>query len=267
MKFSAAGNWFGKDYLENIAEAARYGFGAVEQLGWRGVDLRAARERLDEYGMTSTAIVIDSKKEENRQKTAWTHGMVWEDSREAFLESFKETLEAAAALRVPNIIATVGNERADVSRERQHETCVETLRRLGELARPAGVQIVLEPLNVLVNHKGYFLVTSAEGFRMIDEVKDPSVKLLFDIYHQQVSEGNLIANITANIDKIGHFHIADNPGRREPGTGEIAYANVFAAIAAAGYEGYLAFECGRSVDVELLCERMHALIDPFTSWK
>ena len=178
-----------------------------------------------------------------------------------------DTVEAAAALRVPNIIATVGNERADVSRERQHETCVETLRRLGELARPAGVQIVLEPLNVLVNHKGYFLVTSAEGFRMIDEVKDPSVKLLFDIYHQQVSEGNLIANITANIDKIGHFHIADNPGRREPGTGEIAYANVFASIAAAGYEGYLAFECGRSVDVELLCERMHALIDPFTSWK
>jgi hydroxypyruvate isomerase len=150
-----------------------------------------------------------------------------------------------------------------VSREKQHEICVETMIRLGELAKGHDVTIVMEPLNILVNHMGYYLVTSAEGFQMMREVGSPKVKLLFDIYHQQISEGNLIRNITENIDLIGHFHMGDNPGRLEPGTGEINYTNIFAAIQKTDYDGYLAFECGRSVENDVLCERMHALIDPF----
>jgi len=72
----------------------------------------------------------------------------------------------------------------------------------------------IETLNVLVDHKGYYLATSEEGFRMVDAVGSPRVRLLFDIYHQQITEGNLIANITANIGKISHFHVADVPGRQ-----------------------------------------------------
>jgi hydroxypyruvate isomerase len=89
-----------------------------------------------------------------------------------------------------------------------------------------------------VNHKGYYLATSAEGFEVIREVGSPAVKLLFDIYHQQITEGNLIANIRAGIDLIGHFHTADNPGRNELGTGEINYRNVFKAIEETGYQGF-----------------------------
>ena len=263
MKFSAAGGWFGKSYLDNITAAGQHGFHAIEQLGWLGVDFAAAKARLDEYGMTSTATIIQSVKEENMKLTAWPHGMVWEDSRAAFVESFKESIAAARAMGVPNIIATTGNERSDISRAAQHAICVETLKALAPLAEDAGIQIVLEPLNVLVNHKGYFLVTSAEGFEMIREVGSPNVKLLFDIYHQQISEGNLIPNIVNNIDLIGHFHIADNPGRKEPGTGEINYTNILKAIQQTSYNGYLAFECGRSVDIDPLCANMHALIDPF----
>ena len=265
MKFSAAGGWFGRDYLNNITEAGRRGFTAIEQLDWLGVDFREAKARLDEFGMTSTAIIIQSKKESNMALTAWTHGMVWEDSRRAFIESFEESVEAAKAMGVPNIIATTGNERSDLPRAAQHEICVETLSELATLAEDAGVRIVLEPLNVLVNHKGYFLVTSAEGFDMIREVGSPNVRLLFDIYHQQISEGNITRNITENIGLIGHMHIADNPGRLEPGTGEINYGNVFRAIAKTDYDGYLAFECGRSVDIDTLTRNMHALIDPFAT--
>ena len=105
--------------------------------------------------------------------------------------------------------------------------------------------------------------TSEDAFDLIDRIGSPNVKILFDIYHQQISEGNVIRNIQNNIDLIGHFHIGDNPGRNEPGTGEINYANVFKAIREKGYDRYLAFECGRTVPVPELMVNMHNLIDPF----
>jgi hydroxypyruvate isomerase len=123
--------------------------------------------------------------------------------------------------------------------------------------------IVLEPLNVLVNHMGYFLVTTEEAAKMIKAVDSPNCKILFDIYHQQISEGNVIRNIKNNIDLIGHFHIGDNPGRNQPGTGELNYTKIFEAIKETGYDRWLAFECGRTVEVPELVRDMHALIDPF----
>jgi len=102
--------------------------------------------------------------------------------------------------------------------------------------------LVIEPLNVLVDHPGYYLTTSAEGFEILDEVDSPNVKLLYDIYHQQVTEGNLIATITSHIAQIAHFHVADVPGRHEPGTGEINWVNVLRAIDEAGYAGYVGLE-------------------------
>ena len=108
--------------------------------------------------------------------------------------------------------------------------------------------LVIEPLNVLVNHKGHYLSTSTEGFQILGEVGSPNIQLLFDIYHQQITEGNLIQNITRNIEKIGHFHVADVPGRHEPGTGEINYSNVFGAIVKAGYTGFVGLEMWPTID-------------------
>jgi hydroxypyruvate isomerase len=136
----------------------------------------------------------------------------------------------------------VGQEIPEKPRHEQRANIVAALKAGAPIAEEAGVTLVLEPLNVLVNHKGYYLATSAEAFDILREVDSPNVKLLFDIYHQQITEGNLIANITANIGLIGHFHAADNPGRNELGTGEINYANVFKAIAATGYAGYVGLE-------------------------
>lgn len=263
MKFSAAGGWWGSDWYDRVRLGYRYGFPGVEQLGWLGLDFGKAKEVLDETGVTSTAIVIQSENGENMNKLEWTHGMVWEDSRKAFVESFRESVKAAKAMGVPNIIATTGNERADVSREEQFDICVGTLREMSRIAEDEGLMIVLEPLNVLVNHRGYFLVTTEEAVKMLRAVDSPSCRLLFDIYHQQISEGNVIRNITENIDMIGHFHIADNPGRLEPGTGELNYKNILRAIQKTGYDRWLAFECGRSVDVPDLVRDMHVLIDEF----
>ena len=264
MKFSASGGWWGRDWYEKVRLGGKYGFPGVEQLGWLGLDFDRAKATLDETGVVSTAIVMQSVKKENMEKTAWSHGMVWEDSRPAFLESFRESVEAAKKMNVPNIIATTGNERSDVCRDKQFEICVETLKQMAEIAEAEGIMIVVEPLNILVNHMGYYLVTTEEAVKMIKAVDSPNCKILFDIYHQQISEGNVIRNITKNIDLIGHFHIADNPGRNQPGTGELCYANIFKAIQETGYDRWLAFECGRTVDVPDLVRDMHCLIDPFS---
>ncbi len=102
--------------------------------------------------------------------------------------------------------------------------------------------LVFEPLNTLVDHKGYYLYSSEEAFRIADQVNSPKVKVLYDIYHQQITEGHLIKRITKNIDKIGHFHAAGNPGRHELYFGEINYSEVFKAIDETGYTGSIGLE-------------------------
>lgn len=116
------------------------------------------------------------------------------------------------------------------------------MRKVSPKAKDAGITLVLEPLNTEIDHQGYHLSSSTEGYDIIKSVDSPNLKLLFDIYHQQIMEGNLISNIRKNIDMIGHFHFADVPGRHEPGTGELNYANIFEVIADSEYKGYLGCE-------------------------
>jgi hydroxypyruvate isomerase len=104
------------------------------------------------------------------------------------------------------------------------------------------------------------LSSAPEAFAIVREVNSPDVKVLYDIYHQQITEGSLIYNIRRYIDEIGHFHVGDVPGRNEPGTGEINYRNVFRAIAETGYSGYVVFECGKTEPVEVVTKKMFALL-------
>lgn len=264
MKFSACGSWFGGDWYENVRAGAKNGFTGVEQLHWINLDLDKAKAVLDETGVTSTAIIMESNDPNDMLKISWSYGMVWEDSYNSYISAFRQTLDAAKKLGVPNIIATTGNARYDVSHEKQHDIVVGKLKELAHMAEEEGVTIILEPLNVLVDHKGFFLNSTDEAVHMIREVKSANCKVLFDIYHQQITEGNVIRNITKNIDYIGHFHIADNPGRKQPGTGELNYPNIFKAIKETGYDGWLAFECGSTEEIPALMRDMHELIGPYS---
>ncbi len=263
MKFSASGSWWGSDWYERVKLADRYGFDGIEQLSWLGLDFERARKVLDYTGIVSTAVIMESAEADVSRLISNSHGMVWEDSREAFVSAFRETVRAAKFLGVPNIIATVGNERSDISREEQFSNCVKTLRLLSDIAEDEGVTIVVEPLNVKVDHRGYFLVTTSDTVKMLGEVGSGSCKMLFDIYHQQISEGDVIRNIRENIGMIGHFHMADNPGRMQPGSGELNYKNILRAIRDTGYDRWLAFECGSSLEVGDLVRETHVLIDEF----
>ena len=128
----------------------------------------------------------------------------------------------------------------------QTATAVDNLRRAAEVCEATGLVMVLEPLNWWRDHAGVFLHKIPQAFLICRAVNSPSCKILFDIYHQQISEGNLIPNIDQAYDEVAYFQIGDNPGRKEPGTGEINYGNVFRHIQGKGYTGILGMEHGKS---------------------
>jgi len=257
---TCSGGWVGGTFDERFAKAAGLGFKAIELLIWRDVDFKKAREEIDRSGCALSAILTLSNDSGRQALIANEHGIVHEDALEAFKVAIGETLEAAKALNCKNIIVTTGNERSDVPRKVQHENVIKALKAAAEIVKGSGVMLVLEPLNILVDHKGYYLTTTQEGVEIIKAVNSPDVRLLYDIYHQQITEGNVINNIRDNIEYIGHIHVGDVPGRKEPGTGEINYKNVFKAIADTGYDKYVVFECGLTEDVETVCEKMWKLM-------
>jgi len=218
-------------YPERIKKAASLGVPAFEFWGWSNKDLDEIKRAKDGAGINLATFSCE------------TGGpLVDPSNRDKLVEGTKRSIEAAKKLDCQRLLVTTGNEIQGVSRAEQHKSIVDGLKAIAGMLEDAGIIVTLEPLNILVNHKGYYLYTSEEGFEIIDEVDSPSVKLLYDIYHQQITEGNLIDTITNNIDKIGHFHMADVPGRHEPGTGEINYKNVFKAISETDYDGFVGME-------------------------
>lgn len=163
--------------------------------------------------------------------------------RADYISGLRQSISVARRLGCPTLISQIGQALADVPREAQHDCIAEGLRACAPILEDAGVTLVIEPLNVLVNHPGYYLTSSAEGFELVRQAQSPNVRLLFDVYHQQITEGNLIANLTANAPLIGHIHVAGNPGRHEIlGESEIHYPSVFAALKRAGYDGAVGLE-------------------------
>ncbi len=129
----------------------------------------------------------------------------------------------------------------------QEANVIELLRRCAAIIEPHGLVMVLEPLNWFTNHGGVWLQHPDQAYAVCKAVNSPSCKILFDIYHQQISDGNLIPNLDRAWDEIAYFQIGDNPGRNEPGTGEINYHNIFKHLHARGYTGVLGMEHGNSI--------------------
>jgi hydroxypyruvate isomerase len=168
--------------------------------------------------------------------------MVNPEHRENFLNDVRQAIVFAQKLEIPQIILMSGNEVPGRSWEEQWASLLEGAKRAGDLAAKAKVTLIVEPLNNKVNHKGFFLTTCVDGLRLVREVDNPHVRLLFDIYHEQVQIGNVIRTITQAAPYVSVFHIADNPGRNDPGTGELNYINIYKAIAKTGYSGYVTME-------------------------
>jgi hydroxypyruvate isomerase len=165
--------------------------------------------------------------------------------RKAFLDEIKASV--AVAQRVGAKWMTVVPGHVDTRQSMGFQTAhvIDSLRAAAEILEPHQLVMVLEPLNFR-DHPGQFLSRSPQAFEICKAVNSPSCKILFDIYHQQIQEGNLIPNIETCWKEIAYFQIGDNPGRKEPGTGEINYSNVFRFIQNQGYTGVLGMEHGNS---------------------
>ena len=238
LRISAPIDWFPGDKPEQKVEvAAAWGLPAYEWLGASG-DLDDLRKKADSLGMELSCTGGAGKIGPGTMVTLEDHDKV--------VEAFKERVALAKKVNCKHLVGLSGNERKDVSYEEQMENVIKCVKRLAPIAEDNGVILVMEALNPLVDHKGYFLTRTDQTMTILEAVNSPNVKMLFDIYHQQITEGNVIRNITKNIDRIGHFHVADNPGRKEPGTGELNYKNIFKAIAATNYKDFVALECGHS---------------------
>jgi hydroxypyruvate isomerase len=163
-----------------------------------------------------------------------------------FLEDVKRAVEIHNIMGNECATVTSGLTVPHLSFEQQTKNCIEGLKRAAELVEKTKMVLVLEPLNHKVDHAGYFVCYSEHAGEIIGGVNHPQVKILFDMYHQQISEGNIINHIHQYWDLIGYFQIGDVPGRKEPYTGEMNYQNIFKAIHAKGFKGLLGGEHGLS---------------------
>tara|TARA_B100000282_G_scaffold294824_1_gene272741 strand:- start:1107 stop:2003 length:897 start_codon:yes stop_codon:yes gene_type:complete len=240
-------NTVGDDPIDQINYMADLGFRAFEDNGMssRSVDLQnKISKTLENRGMKMGVFVA--------------HKIYWDkpnlssgddDYRNEFLNYIENSVEVAKRVNAKWMTVVPGH--LDLRKDMSYQTSnvVETLKRACDILEPHGLVMVLEPLNFR-DHPGLFLTESPQAFQICKAVDSPSCKILFDIYHQQIQEGNLIPNIDDTWDEIAYFQIGDNPGRKEPTTGEINYKNVFKFIYEKGFDGILGMEHGNSIQGE-----------------
>jgi hydroxypyruvate isomerase len=219
-----------EERLEKVAEA---GYRAVELVGeyakWTEDEFRRYNKKRAELG-----IIFDTT-------AGLRHGVGDPSAREAFLADVRAEMKVMEKIECPSLIVMSGNVIPGLAPQVQHASCVEGLKRAAELVEGKGVTLLLENID-LEENPHYYMWSVPEAFKIIEEVNHPQVKFLYDFFHAQISGGNLIANLQRHADKVGLIHIADVPGRHEPGTGEINYLNIYKKLAELNYHHYVAME-------------------------
>ncbi len=233
----------GEDLIDQIKFMADQGFTAFEDngMGRRPIDAQnRIAQAMTRLGMTMGVFVAEGDFERV------TFASNAPEMREELVEKAKAAVEVAK--RVHAKWTTVVPGRFDPGLEWDYQTAnvVENLKFFAEVLEPAGLIMVLEPLNPWRDHPGLFLTKIPQAFMICQAVGSPSCKILFDMYHQQITEGNIIPNIDRAWDEVAYFQIGDNPGRKEPTTGEMNYRNIFGHIHARGFTGVLGMEHGNS---------------------
>ena len=234
----------GEDLIDQVQYMYDRGFRSLEDNGMKNRSVSTQNKISSKMGSLNMAMGVFVA-----HKIYWREPNLTSGNKELqneFLENIKGSIPVAK--RVNARWMTVVPGYVDLSKEMAYQTAnvIESLRRACEILEPHGLTIVLEPLNWWSNHAGQFLTEIPQAYEICRAVDSPSCKILFDIYHQQISEGNLIPNINKTWSEIGYFQIGDNPGRKEPTTGEINYKNVFKAIKEKNFKGILGMEHGNS---------------------
>ena len=258
VNVAAMSGWFGGlSHVEMVEQVAAYGFRAFECLSankWE--DKEAVRDKCLELGVKVGAISCSG--------TITGDGPVNTAFHPTFVAETQEAIKNAKLLGTNVVLALTGALRSDLTFEAQMANVAAAGKLVAPYLEDAGVTLVWELLNTKVNHAGYALVYSKDGADLVRATASPNVKMLFDIYHQQISEGDVIRNIQTYAAEIGHYHFGDNPGRHEPGTGELNYKNIFKAIAGTGYTGVVSSEFSKTPDITV--DALMALLADCATW-
>jgi hydroxypyruvate isomerase len=228
----------GLPFEERLAKVVESGYSNIELVGeyrdWTEADFARANAARKKLGIQFDATA------------GLKHGIADPSERDAFLDVLKQGLGPMETLECPAMIVLSGNVVTGLSHDAQHKSCVEGLKRAAAMVEGrtiAGqpVRLLLECIDPEENPK-YFLTSAAEGIDIVREVNHPQVQFLYDLFHEQIAEGNLIEKLDKHIDVIGLIHVADVPGRHEPGTGEINYPNIYRKLAELKYRHMVAME-------------------------
>lgn len=235
-------NHAGNDFIDQIKFAYDMGFRSIEDNGYTGrtpEQQKKIGETLTKLGMVMGVFVVN--KGGNGANTLAAGKQEYID---IFLKGCKQALELSKVANAKWVTVVPGDYARNLTIGIQTANVVEALRRGAEILEPAGVIMVLEPLS---DTPDLFLRYSDQTYEICKAVKSPSCKILFDMYHMQKNEGNIINNINSTWDEIAYFQIGDNPGRNEPTTGEMNYKNIFKHIYNKGYRGVMGMEHGNSI--------------------
>ena len=226
--------WWGSlPFLDRIRRAAELGFPAVEFWPWRGKDLDGIARTCREVGV------------EIAQFLAWGFepGMNDPANHDRVEAEIRASCEVAKKHGVKKMCIIGGNDQPGMSKEEMHANIVTALKRVAPIAEEHDVMLAIEPLNVRVDHKGHCLSGTAPAVAICRAVGSSHVKVLWDLYHAQIDEGDLCGRMREGFDQLGYVQLADHPGRNEPGTGEIHYPRVLKELYDLGYRGYVGVEC------------------------
>jgi hydroxypyruvate isomerase len=226
-----------EDKLRKVAETGIQSAELVsEYTAWSDADAARYMKLARSYGFGFDTLMA---------QTDWAHqpnSMVNSEHRERFLKELSAAITWAKKYDVPQILLMSGNEQPGMSYDAQFASLVESGKRAADLAAANDVTLILENLNSKVNHKGYFLTSAKEATKAVQQVDHPHFRQLFDIYHEYVQHGDPIEAIQAAEPYVRVFHVADAPGRRAPGTGDMKWDDIYKAIGKTSYASYIAME-------------------------
>lgn len=227
-------------FEENLERVAQAGYHHVELVNeykkWSEEDTRRILARMQALGISVDAMA------------GMTAGFADPSGGDAFLSELKGVIPVAQRLQAGQIILLSGKRIEGIFPQAQHAASIATLKRAAELLRAAGIVGVIEPIDRLENPSIY-LDGVNEAFEIVRAVGSPNIKVLYDLYHEQRESGNLIEKLEKNIGEVGLIHVADVPGRHEPGTGEVNYGNIYRKLAQLNYKGVIAMEFYPTGDV------------------
>ncbi len=256
-------NHAGKDFVDQINFMADVGFRAMEDNGMKGrsmADQEKIASAMSKRGVEMGVFVANTI---NWKEPTLTTGKP--DILDSFVKDIKDSVEVAKRVNAKWMTVVPGFVDMRQHPDYQRANVIEALKRGAEIFEPHGMVMVLEPLN-FYNHPGLFLTTVPQAYEVCKAVDSPACKILDDLYHVQIQEGNLIPNIDKAWDEIAYFQVGDNPGRKEPTTGEIHYQNVFKHIAQKSTDLIIGMEHGKSMkgkDGEIKLIEAYAWADDF----